>query len=202
MKPLLPPFALLLSPFILSLVCQPTVAQSSEPTPPPAYLRPATLCPTDLSSLSTLLVRDIPSYTNRVVQRSVADIQSDPAYRPVYTVVASLPDLAPLDIANLVYTTDPNAAEDLAQVFFTTLERQYQGTHLSQFQHYHWLFLASTDEGWHLAFMFSTLNIQTNDTPLPPRESSNSSVGKAIQLWLRDCRAGAVDPWVEPEGQP
>ncbi|MEO0868344.1 MAG: hypothetical protein AAFY17_07830, partial [Cyanobacteria bacterium J06642_11] len=44
------------------------------------FIRTPAACPEDFEILSTLLVRDIPSYANRILQSSVGDIPN--AYRP------------------------------------------------------------------------------------------------------------------------
>ncbi|ESA34151.1 hypothetical protein N836_18050 [Leptolyngbya sp. Heron Island J] len=155
------------------------------------FIRPQTSCPTDLDSLSKLLIRDIPSYTNRILQSSVADIPT--AYRPAYVIAASQPDQVPLEIRDRVYTTLPDSSEQLRQLFFTTLERQYSGLEATAINHFHWLFLAPDDMGWRMVFMFSAI-AAGDDAQIPPRDSSQGSVGQAVQQWLRDCRAEAIFP--------
>ena len=157
----------------------------------PAPIRPATACPQDLEVLAGLLVRDLPVYTNRVLQRSVADLSKD--YRPAYVIAASLPETAPLDILDQVYTTDPAAAAQTRQLFFTTLARQYDGLEATLVRHFHWLFLAPDADGWYLAFMFSQIEVP-GEPMMPPRDSTRGSVGQGVATWLRDCRAGAVAP--------
>jgi hypothetical protein len=82
------------------------------------------------------------------------------------------------------------------QVFLTTLERQYLGGKAIESQHYHWLFLTQTPDGWRLAMMFSQIGSSLpGRSPTPPRESSNGIIGQAVNTWLRDCRAGAIRPF-------
>jgi hypothetical protein len=209
---------------------------------PYAPLRSHNACPTDTETLSSALIRDIPGYTNRVMQRTVAvlrdgvreasqreafqgnreaspenrpsdtpqedTLQEDTlqdnlqpealtrsAYRPSYVLVAGSLELAPLDLSEYTFTTTPESGGPLTQVFFTTLSRQYSGLRFDEVQEYHWLFLAPADDGWWLAFMFSSIDdADTARAPLPPRENSRGSVGQAVQLWLRDCRAGTIEP--------
>ncbi len=181
---------------------------------PYAPLRSYNACPTDAESLSAALIRDIPNYTNRVLQRTTAvlpdDNSTDPeasplvrrAYRPSYVLVAGSLDLEPLNLNDYAFTTAPEAGGPLTQVFFTTLSRQYSGLRFDEVQEYHWLFLTESDDGWWLAFMFSALDdaegdggaFQGNRVPLPPRENSRGSVGQAVQIWLQDCRAGTIEP--------
>ena len=115
----------------------PTPSEQSPSDSP--YLRPQAACPDDLATLSALLIRDIPGYTNRIIQSSVADIPT--AYRPSYVITASFPERMPLEIRDRVYTTDADSGDLLEQVFFTTLERQYSGLEATSLSHFHWLFL-------------------------------------------------------------
>ncbi|MEA5464020.1 hypothetical protein [Leptothoe sp. PORK10 BA2] len=157
----------------------------------PTFIRPQTACTEDFNTLSTLLLRDIPSYTNRILQSSVADIPT--GYRPAYVITASQPEKVPLDITDRVYTTDPEVGQPLKQLFFTTLERQYSGLNASSISHFHWLFLAPSEDGWEMVFMFSAIEAE-NGAQIPPRDSSQGSVGQAVQRWLVDCRANAIFP--------
>ncbi|MEL6936593.1 MAG: hypothetical protein AAFO59_07990 [Cyanobacteria bacterium J06607_17] len=156
-----------------------------------SFIRPPTVCPENFDTLTDLLIRDIPSYTNRVIQSSVADIPT--AYRPAYVIAANHPERTPLDIEERVYTTNPGSGEPLHQLFFTTLERQYSGLDDTSINHFHWLFLAPSEAGWHMVFMFSAIKAE-DEVQLPPRDSSQGSVGQAVQRWLRDCRAEAIVP--------
>ena len=188
---------------------------------PLAPLRPLTACPEDVRALSEMLIRDIPDYTNRVLQRTVAVLPDSPEselesddlaalqnrginrlrrpYRPSYVLVAGALELTPLDLNDYAFTTSPEAGGPLTQIFFTTLSRQYTGLRAAEVQEYHWLFLVRASDGWRLAFMFSEVDDpNAAEPPLPPRESSRGSVGQATKLWLRDCRAGAVVP-LEPD---
>ncbi|MEL6468201.1 MAG: hypothetical protein AAFQ74_00605 [Cyanobacteria bacterium J06623_4] len=186
-----------------------TEAPMTPPLTPQPYapLRTNISCPTEPEALTELLVRDIPNYTNRVLQRTVAVLPWTEAdqqrqaegllvrepYRPAYVLVAGNVDLTPLDLADYAFTTSPEAGGPLTQVFFTTLSRQYSGLQVNEVQEYHWLFLVQTPAGWRLAFMFSAIDdVQDTRGMLPPRESSRGSVGQAVQIWLRDCRAGAI----------
>ena len=179
------------SPTSPSSPASPT-SPSSPPTPSSStFIRPQTTCPQDFDTLTSLLVRDIPSYTNRILQSSVADIPT--AYRPAYVIAANHPERVPLDIKDRVYTTNPSHSEPLRQLFFTTLERQYSGLETISVNHFHWLFLAPSDAGWEMVFMFSA--IEAGDSvQLPPRDSSQGSVGQAVRRWLQDCKAEAIEP--------
>lgn len=145
----------------------------------------------DIETLTNQLLKDLPSYTNRVTQRSrrlkrVVDIYS-------YVLLAGKPEFAPLSLGPGVYTPTEPATGEPQQVFITTLERQYTAGKLIQLQQYHWLFFTRTTSGWRLAFMFSrTGNYPNTQPPTPPRESSNGAVAQAVRIWLRDCQAGTL----------
>lgn len=181
----------------------------------PVYepIRQTIECPTEIEPLAELLIRDITGYTNRVLQRTVAvlpwtdadvlrSLESDEIvrepYRPSRVLFAGKLNLEPLDLNQYAFTTNPETGNpetgaDVTQLFFTTLSRQYDGLQVSETQEYHWVFLTQTADGWRLAFMFSAIDsLPLVQIQTPPRESSEGSVGQAIQLWLRDCRAGAI----------
>ena len=199
------------------LLCWGAIAVEAKESDRPAYnsagpLRPRTNCPEDVGVLTEMLLRDIPDYTNRVLQRTVAVLPRSEAteglsaaenvprpYRPSHVLIAGHPEFDPLDLSDYVLTTDPTAGGPFEQVFFTTLSRQWAGPFAVQrseeVQEYHWLFLARGMDGWWMAFMYSAIDdVETNRAALPPFDSSQSSVGQAVKLWLRDCRAGAIYP--------
>lgn len=184
---------------------------------PPVYapIRQTTQCPTDIEPLAELLVRDIAGYTNRVLQRTVAvlpwteadvlrtlesnEIVREP-YRPSSVLIAGKLNLEPLELNEYAFTTSPQTGGEVTQLFFTTLSRQYSGLQVKETQEYHWVFLTQSVDGWRLAFMFSAIDgLPIVQIITPPRESSESSVGQAIQLWLRDCRAGVIEQAADAE---
>ena len=163
---------------------------------PPTTNTPQSLsrsCPTDVETLMAMLLRDLPSYANRVNQRS-RRIARTTDKTSVYVIVAGHPEFAPLTLGPGEYISDPaRVVEAPQQVFITTLERQYTNSKPFEFQNYHWLFLTYTDSGWQLAMMYSRLGSYPATTPpTPPRESSNGIIGQAVRIWLKDCRAGVI----------
>lgn len=168
-----------------------------QPSPqihPSPQLTQALSCPDDLQSLIFLMLRDLPNYANRVIQRARDFDRSVDTYS--YVLIAGRQEFAPLTLGPGVYTA-PTAIdpEPPQQVFFTTLERQYQENRAVETQYYHWLFLTKTPEGWRLAMMFTRFGSPSGRRPpTPPRESSNGVIGQAVKLWLRDCRAGVIRP--------
>jgi hypothetical protein len=148
-----------------------------------------TTCPVKLGSLADLLVRDLPSYANRLIQQRRR--RTDPLYSSLVT--ASVPELQPIGIVSREYPPNfPQAAP--SQVFITTLENQYTGNRSTQLQQFHWLFLAQTRQGWRLANIYT----RTGGFPLanklitPPIESSRTIVGEAVAIWLNDCYLGKI----------
>jgi hypothetical protein len=152
-------------------------------------IRPPQACPSNLEELFSLLLRDLPSYANRVNQRAYTQYRT--AETPGYVLFAGRPEFEPLSLGPGEYT--PTTSSDLSQVFFTTLERQYLGGKAIELEQYHWLFLTQTENGWRFVLMYSTLgNYPANEPSTPPRDSSQGVIGRAIRLWLRDCQARSV----------
>lgn len=170
----------------------PAIASLDEESP---FLRPPSPCPTDLEVLITGLLRDLPGYANRVARRSLGIPEDNTGFGTV--LLAGRAEFEPLDISPLTFDGGPTlTAEDVQQVFFTTLERRYTATDDVTLEQYHWLFLTLAEDGWRLALMFTRTapDEATIRPPTPPRENSDGIIGQAVHLWLRDCRAGAVYP--------
>ena len=147
----------------------------------------------DLSTLTTKLLRDLPSYFNRATQRARRMERSVEVYS--YMLVAGKPNFQPLPLKSWENETgkSTNSTKGVEQVFFTTLERQYVKGKAVQLQGFHWLFLTKTESGWRMSMMYSQIGSYAKQKPpTPPRESSNTAVGQGIKTWLRDCRAGSV----------
>jgi hypothetical protein len=158
------------------------------------------VCPDDLETLIQPLLRDLPSYANRVIQRSRLRGLN---YESSYVILAGRPEFEPLPLGpgrSEQTISSPSgekpagrSEDDPRQVFITTLERNYSSGQAVELQHYHWLFLTKTESGWRLAMMFSRLGAYpAGNPPLPPRDSSNGAIAQGISTWLRDCRAGTV----------
>ncbi len=143
-------------------------------------------CPAEIESLISLLLKDLPDYANRVIQRTQALHKQ--AGVDSYVIAAGKPELEPLDLPQIRY--NPHSSNPPEQVFFTTLERRYLNNRKIETENYHWLFLTQTSSGWHLVTMFSRFGSSAREyPPTPPLETSNGIVGQAISLWLKDCRA-------------
>ncbi|MBD2449208.1 hypothetical protein H6G76_19020 [Nostoc sp. FACHB-152] len=146
----------------------------------------------NLETLTTQLLRDLPSYTNRASQRGRRLRRSSDLYS--YMFIAGRPEFQPLPLnpaGNSTY--DQKSAEEVEQVFFTTLARQYKDGKAIELEEFHWVFLTKTKLGWRLVLMFTqTGGYPKQQPPTPPRDSSNGTVAQGIKAWLRDCQAGSV----------
>ena len=138
-------------------------------------------CPATIEPLIEELLKDLPSYANRAIQRSRT---ASYPYKATNIVTAGRPEFEPLPLS-----PDRPVPEDPRQVFITTLERNHATDKIVEIQHFHWLFLTKTQTGWRLALMFSSIGAGENQPPLPPRDSSQGAIAQAIRTWLRDCRA-------------
>ncbi len=166
-------------------------AEAMAQVPLPAPKVPG-VCPADLDLLISQLLPDLPSYANRTIQRS------SPDYVPRFVILAGRPEFQPLPqgpgvnhppVSRLPGDLEIEGSDPaIAQVFFTTLERHYTATQSVEYQQYHWLFLAETDQGWRVNQMFSRTAYPTGAIPTPPRDSSDSEMAQAVRLWLGDCR--------------
>ncbi|MGF1540672.1 MAG: hypothetical protein ACFCU5_09515 [Pleurocapsa sp.] len=163
-------------------------------------------CPADLQNLTPLLLKDLPDYSNRVIQRTQKLHRDRNIYR--YIITAGKAELEPLNLPQIQYNSGDS--QPPKQVFFTVLEREYSNNQKTEIQTYHWLFLTPTANGWQLVTMFSRFGdsseitrrsafrglLETTPTqntpPTPPKETSNGIIGRGIQLWLRDCQAGRI----------
>jgi|GEM_PF-484816 len=149
----------------------------------------------NIETLTTRMLRDLPSYANRTIQRARPPLLSKSPDFYSYMLVAGKPDFTPLPLNPGGYNTDvtKNASPGVEQVFFTTLERLYTSGKAVDLQQFHWLFLTKTKSAWRLVMMFSqTGYYQANKLPTPPQDSSNGDIAQAINIWLRDCQAGKV----------
>ena len=146
-------------------------------------------CPEDVRQLTSLLLQDLPSYSNRVIQRT--QTANRQAGIRNFIITADRAEFEPLDLPRIQY--DRIDDRDPEQVFFTVLERQYNNGKTSTFQTFHWLFLTQTSDGWRQVMMFSRFgNSKQIKPPTPPRETTDGIIGRGVQLWLKDCRAGRI----------
>nr|WP_230968523.1 hypothetical protein [Nostoc sp. WHI] len=147
----------------------------------------------NLETLTTQLLQDLPSYTNRASQRARRLSRSSDVYS--YMLVAGRPEFTPLPLNLEEYSTDApkSTGSGVEQVFFTSLGRQYIGKKGVELQEFHWLLLTKTKSGWRLVMMFTQTGAYPKQQPLsPPRDSSYGAIAQGVKTWLRDCQGGSV----------
>jgi hypothetical protein len=147
----------------------------------------------NLETLTTNLLRDLPNYANRSSQRARRLSRKGDVFS--YFIFAGKPDFTPLPLNPYGMSANPVKSVDdrIEQVFFTTLERQYTAGKAIELQQFHRLLLTQTNSGWKKVMMFTkTGTYPANQISTPLRESSDGVVGKAVDIWLRDCEAGST----------
>jgi hypothetical protein len=111
-------------------------------------------------------------------------------------LTAGRPEFKPLPLNPNVSSenTAKTLSEGVEQIFFTTLERRYIAKQAVELQEFHWLLVTKTSTGWRKVMMFTQTGSfpVSKQVPSPPRDSSNGVVGQAVDIWLRDCQAGAI----------
>jgi hypothetical protein len=140
-------------------------------------------CPTDLQALLDKMLPDLPSYTNRVIQRASTNRQLE---RDIYILLATQLD----ELEALPFNVNLDHPDETYLVYFQTWQRKHYPQKIIRFKQYHWLFLRISPTGWVLEKMFSKSSSypQYGFYPLPG-ETSESAIAQAIRLWLRDCQA-------------
>jgi hypothetical protein len=168
---------------------QPLAVAKPQAQPQPqktAPIRPPAACPTTLEPLTKALLRDLPSYMNRLSSQRSKQF-------PKYAIAATQPNIAPLPVVSSS-AIDPTQG-GLHQVFFTVLEREYDSQKPNTYQHYHWLFLAQAQTaGWQVAILYSRRGPYPDNQRYasPMRDTTQELTAQAIRRWLRDCQAEAV----------
>ena len=146
-------------------------------------------CPDNVRELTPLLLEDLPSYSNRVIYRTRKITRGEDLNN--YIITASPAEYEPLNLPLVKYDNKQDSSTE--QIFFTVLERQYINQRIDELQTYHWLFLTQTESGWRMVMMFSRFDTKGEyKVPTPPKETSEGAIGKAVQLWLKDCRWGSL----------
>ncbi|MFM7363807.1 MAG: hypothetical protein ACKO11_04765 [Cuspidothrix sp.] len=162
-------------------------------TPKPVSSQVSNSCSQqNLESLTTQLMLDLPSYANRVIQRSRRLSRDFETFS--YILAAGKPEIASLPLNPGINDDDKYNTIGVEQIFFTTLERKYPNKKPVELQEFHRLFLTKTNTGWSVVMMFS----QTSEYPVklpiaPPRNSSHGAIAQGVKLWLRDCELKNFD---------
>ncbi len=146
--------------------------------PPRAIAEVSDSCAVTLEQLTEDLLQDLPSYANRVIQRS----QTFGSKTTTYVITTGKPEFNPLPLINTQYT--PLFPDTTKQVFFTSLERQYNQKQVTQAQNYYWMFLTPTSQGWQMVMLFAQLG--KNSAPI---DNTQGIIGQAVRTWLRDYNA-------------
>lgn len=153
-------------------------------------------CSSNLEDLANSLVKDIPDYANRIIQRN--RIHSHPLeFFPIYVITSSKPDLQTLPLNQTQYKSliKSTLNNDVKQIFFTTLERQYStNNRIIETQNFHWLILTQTPKDWQVVMVLSKLgyprdSANQNFISSPPLDTTQGIIGQAVILWLRDCQS-------------
>lgn len=146
-------------------------------------------CPEEIENLGNYLVKDIPSYTNRILQKS-SNLSRKIAPFPVYVVNASKSELNAFPLPENEFKLQDE--KDIKQIFFTTLERQYpHKDRVIETQNYHWLFLARYENKWLLIKSLSRFGSSNSQKISPIKDSTQGTMGQAVKLWLKDCNYDA-----------
>ena len=151
----------------------------------------AAACPAAIEPLAAQLLEDLPGYANRSIRREIGERTE----LTRYVIVAGQAEYEPLPLGSQEYQrVFPDAQQEVAQVFFTTLEQRYRHSERVATQNYHWLILAQTPErGWDLLAMFTRAGALAPDAPPQGiRETTRGAIASSIRLWLRDCNVGAL----------
>lgn len=135
------------------------------------------------------LTKNLPHYANRIIQTTRSKYSL-----PVYVITAGQVDTnaLPLNFSPFSNLDNGHGDGDVAQIFITTLERQYPSpTRMVETQNFHWLLLTATPQGWILVKAFTRLGYPREDGFLlsPPRDSTLGIIGQAVQRWLKDCQS-------------
>lgn len=150
-------------------------------------------CPQELVDLANLMTSNISNYGNRVIQKSsVYSHKLD--FLPTYIVTASEAEIKAVS-GNRFTSATNDIPDNVPQIFFTTLERQYPNKQrMIEAQNYHWLILTQTDSGWKLVMALTRFGYPQGDKWVisPPRDTTNSVIGQAVNLWLKDCQYGTL----------
>jgi hypothetical protein len=140
-------------------------------------------CLVTADSVIDSLLPALPSYTNRVLQRSPEVglgekssyvISAQGLTQPPFSLDTQLPEL-----------------QNLSSVYLTTRERRYRHQTTFTVQRYHWLFLRHTPQGWEVVKLFSQSGPYPGYKLFPePMDTTKGAMAEAIRLWLRDCQFG------------
>ncbi|MGB3404264.1 MAG: hypothetical protein WBA77_16385 [Microcoleaceae cyanobacterium] len=138
-------------------------------------------CLVTADSVLNLLLPALPSYTNRVLQRSP---EVGLGEKSSYVISAQGLTQPPFSLE-----TELTEQQNLSSIYLMTWERRYRNQTIFSVQRYHWLFLRQTPEGWELVKLFSQSGPYPGYKLFPePMDTTKGAMAEAIRLWLRDCQ--------------
>ncbi len=131
------------------------------------------------------LMQALPSYTNRVLQRSP---EVGLGEKSGYIILAQDLTQAPFSIK-----TELTDKKNISSIYLMTWERRYRNQTVFNVKRYHWLFLRHTAQGWEVVKLFSQSGPYPGYKLFPdPMDTTKGAMAEAIRLWLRDYQAGKV----------
>jgi hypothetical protein len=140
-------------------------------------------CPVLLKPLLNEILKDVPSYINRSIQRQRQ--VGDPWH---YLIGLSQPDYRPADLADFSdrhpeFELEPLLnSPGLYQVFLTSRQRTYETAKIIDFQEFHWLLFQPDDRyQWQLRAIIS------QDQQGNLRNSQGEPIAEGIQQRLEAC---------------
>lgn len=136
-------------------------------------------CLSSVDGIIKPLVQALPSYTNRVLQRSP---EVGLGEKSGYVISAKGLTQAPFTLSTEL--VDQN---NLSSIYLVTRERRYRNQKVFNVQRYHWLFLRHTPQGWEVVKLFSQSGPYPGYKLFPqPMDTTKGAMAEAIRLWLRD----------------
>ncbi len=154
------------------------------------------LCNQSIETLASLLSEDITDYGNRVIQKSRI-YSHELNFLPTYIVAVSQPETEPLPLPQFPISEQNSSSDEVQQIFLTSLERRYSNNQtVIEAENYHWLLMTKVTNQWHLVMAFTRFGYPTTNgddfLASPLRDTTEGTIGQAVNLWLRDCRAGTL----------
>lgn len=138
-------------------------------------------CLVTADSVLNSLLPALPSYTNRVLQRSP---EVGLGEKSSYVISAQGLTQPPFSLE-----TELTKQQNLSSVYLMTWERRYRHQTAFSIQRYHWLFLRQTPQGWEVVKLFSQSGPYPGYKLFPePMDTTKGAMAEAIRLWLRDCQ--------------
>jgi hypothetical protein len=138
-------------------------------------------CMITVDSMIKPLVQALPSYTNRVLQRSP---EVGLGEKSGYVISAKGLTQAPFAL-----NTELVDQKNLSSIYLVTWERRYRNQTIFNVKRYHWLFLRHTPQGWEVDKLFSQSGPYPGYKLFPdPMDTTKGAMAEAIRLWLRDCQ--------------